>query len=124
MRDEPLARLPIHNNSAEPLEVVLEWYGWDYWLNPGESVVIHTIGRAGGESSWPGTTRPGEPFDVNYHAGLIQVYFNGSEGWVTDLEGRELECGHQRPEPAPEASSPGQQPAVHRLTGRGGDQHS
>jgi hypothetical protein len=122
--DKPLARLPIHNKSTEPLEVVLEWYGRDYWLKPGESLVINTVGRTDGASPWPGTTRPNEPFDVEYYPGSIQVHFNGSEGWVTDLEGNELDCGHQRPEPAPQAPPHAPGSARYRLAGPGGDQHS
>jgi hypothetical protein len=125
--DELQARLPIHNTSTELLEVVLEWYGRDYWLKPGESLVINTVGRTGSEGPWgpwPGTSRPDEPFDVNYYPGSIQVYFNGTVGWVSDLDGNELECGHQRPEPAPHAAPQVPGPAVYRLTGPGGDQHS
>jgi hypothetical protein len=101
-----LARLPIHNDGTEPLEVVLEWYGRDYWLRPGETLVVNTVGSAGGETTWPGSTRPDEPFDVIYHPGLIQVYFNGDDGWVTDVDGNELAWGHQRPASRPQASPP------------------
>ncbi|MDI6098761.1 hypothetical protein QLQ12_09135 [Actinoplanes sp. NEAU-A12] len=102
--DEPVARLPISNHSDEVLEVVLEWYGRDYRLMPGESLVVHTVGRSGGGPTWPGTVRGNEPFQVDHCPGSIQVHVNGTDGWVTDLEGNELECGHQRsmtPPPAP-----------------------
>ncbi|MBB4753212.1 hypothetical protein [Actinoplanes lobatus] len=89
--------MPIRNHSDGPLEVVLEPFGRDYWLRPGESLVVHTAGRSDGESPWPGTLRGDEPFEVNYQPGSIQVYLNGAGGWVTDLDGADLECGHQRP---------------------------
>ena len=106
MVDEIVARLPIHNHGGELLEVILETYGEDYHLRPGESLVIHTAGVPGRESTWPGTTRGDEPFDINCYPGSIQVYFNGIRGWVTDLDGTDLDCGHQRPEPRPGGDRP------------------
>lgn len=94
--DEIVARLPIHNHSGERLDVVLEPYGSEYHLRPAESLVIHTVGRSDGGSTWPGTVRGSDPFDVNYHSDVIQVYINGTAGWVTDLDGNELDSGHRR----------------------------
>jgi len=58
------ARLRIENSSGELLEVVLEWYGRDYWLMPGEVVVVTTVAKDG--RTWSGTTRPNEPFEVEH----------------------------------------------------------
>jgi hypothetical protein len=98
--DGPEARLRIENSSNELLEVVLEWYGRDYWLKPDEVVVVTTVGNDG-PRTWSGTTRPDEPFEVDYHTGSVTVHFNGDVAWVTDADGHEIECGHQRPEVLP-----------------------
>lgn len=45
MVGEPRSCLRLCNDGVERLEVVLEPYGRDYWLNPGETLVVHTIGR-------------------------------------------------------------------------------
>lgn len=95
--NDSAVRLPVRNGSDELLEVVLEPFGRDYWLQPGESLLIHTVPHGGGETTWPGTTSGNEPFEVDYHPGSIHVHFNGTGGWVTDIEGEELACGHQRP---------------------------
>ncbi|GIF41619.1 hypothetical protein Axi01nite_59300 [Actinoplanes xinjiangensis] len=90
-------RMSVHNGSEELLEVVLEPYGRDYWLQPGESLLVHTAPCDDHGAVWPGTAKGNEPFEVDYHPGLIRVHFNGTHGWVTDLADNELDCGHQRP---------------------------
>jgi hypothetical protein len=87
----PEARLRVQNSGPEPLEMILELYGRDYWLMPGESVVVVTVGKAG-PWPWPGTTWPNEPFEVEYFPDMVRVHFNGDMAWVEDAEGREIEC--------------------------------
>ena len=76
--------------------LIVEPYGRDYWLNPGQTALVTTIGTAG-DVAWPGTTRPGEPFEIDYRHGSISVHTNGVEAHVVDRDGRQIECGHQRP---------------------------
>ncbi|MFJ7269542.1 hypothetical protein ACIQV3_23340 [Streptomyces sp. NPDC099050] len=95
-QDVPVARLRVGNNGPELLELVLECYGSDHWLRPGETFVVWTVGSPEGEP-WPGTTHGNEAFQVDYRPGSVTVHFNGVHGYVTDVAGNEIDCGHRRP---------------------------
>ncbi|MGC4981598.1 hypothetical protein ACLQ18_13295 [Streptomyces sp. DT193] len=95
-QDGPVARLRVENNGDELLELILECYGSDHWLRPGETFVVWTVGSSEGDP-WPGTTHGNEPFEVNYRPGSVTVHFNGRHGYVTDVAGNEIDCGHRRP---------------------------
>jgi hypothetical protein len=73
-QDAPVASLRIENNSDEPLDLVLECYGSDHWLLPGETFVVWTVGSLEG-GPWPGTTHGNEPFQAGYSV-LINVDFS------------------------------------------------
>ncbi|MDG6110352.1 hypothetical protein Daura_19300 [Dactylosporangium aurantiacum] len=63
------------------------------------------------------TSRPGDvPFEVSPDA--VDVWVEGGSAAVTDLEGNELHCGHQRPVPTPPAPAPGS--TRYRLSGPAG----
>ncbi|MGI5504904.1 hypothetical protein [Lentzea sp. CA-135723] len=94
--EEPMARLRVCNDGEEPLELILEPYGSDHWLLPGETFVVWTFGSASGRM-WSGTTRGNEPFEVDHGSRSITVHANGSRSYVTDVDGNDIECGHQRP---------------------------
>ncbi|MGA5132960.1 hypothetical protein QZH56_33065 [Streptomyces olivoreticuli] len=97
VNDAPVARLRVHNRGEELLELVLEPYGSDHWLVPGETFVVWTVGSSDGDRLWSGTTRGNEPFEVDYRPGSVTVHFNGIHGYVSDAEGNEIDCGHRRP---------------------------
>ncbi|MET9252593.1 hypothetical protein ACGFZL_01845 [Streptomyces sp. NPDC048182] len=82
----PTARLRVHNSGVWPLALWLEPYGSDHWLRPGEVFVVHT---------W-GYPDPYEPFEVEYREDAVTVNVGG-HGYVADLSGTEIECGHGRP---------------------------
>jgi hypothetical protein len=92
----PRASLRIHNQGAELVEVVVEPWARSYWLQPREAYVVTTIGSELG--SWPGTTHPDEPFEVNYGLEAIVVYCNGIDAYVTDSTGIEIEACLPQPE--------------------------
>ncbi|MCK8678999.1 hypothetical protein [Streptomyces lichenis] len=96
-REAPVARLRVGNDTEQPLELVLEPYGSDHWLAPGETSVVWTTGSAHGPNPWSGTTLGNEPFQVSCGPGWVVVHANGSEGWVADEDGDEIDCGHGRP---------------------------
>lgn len=95
-QDGPVGRLRISNDSDGLLELVVEPYGRDHWLNPGETFVVWTVGAAEGEP-WPGYPGGTDPFEVDYRVGSVTVHVNGRYGYVEDADGREIACGHQRP---------------------------
>ncbi|MFI1353017.1 hypothetical protein ACH4TV_05455 [Streptomyces sp. NPDC020898] len=84
----------VHNDSGRRLELILEPYGSDHWLMPGETFVVVTDGS------------PAEPFQVDCAAGSMTVHVHGGMGWVEDTDGNEVECAHQRP-PAAESGRRG-----------------
>ncbi|GAA4915146.1 hypothetical protein LX16_4234 [Stackebrandtia albiflava] len=96
--EPPVARLRVHNDAEEPLELSVEPWGSDHWLHPGETALVWTVGSTDAESPWSGTTHGDEPFEVSHHGRGIQVHCNGVRAHVTDPDGVVLECGHQRPE--------------------------
>ncbi|GAA5206228.1 hypothetical protein GCM10023323_16760 [Streptomyces thinghirensis] len=94
--EAPVARLRVQNNGEDLLELILEPYGSDHWLVPGETFVVWTFGSPDGDP-WSGTTHGNEPFQVDYRCGSVTVHSNGSHCYVADVEGTEIECGHRRP---------------------------
>ncbi|MGY6018432.1 hypothetical protein [Streptomyces spinosirectus] len=90
---EPAARLRVTNRGTDMLELILEPYGSDHWLRPGETFVVLTYGF--GE---------GDPFEVEHEPATVTVQLDG-HGYVSDLHGNEIECGHGRPEAAEETTA-------------------
>lgn len=104
--EAPVARLRVQNDGEDLLELILEPYGSDHWLVPGETFVVWTFGSPDG-APWSGTTHGNEPFQVDYRSGSVTVHSNGSHCYVADVEGTEIECGHRRPTTAETAVIPG-----------------
>jgi hypothetical protein len=99
----PMSTLPVRNSGDRPLCLFTEPYGKDFWLNPGERFVVQP--PVGIDAR----------FDVTVEPNLfcVWVYESGGDKIVVDYEitdenGTELKCGHQRPaENALPASKPG-----------------
>ncbi|KQX71462.1 hypothetical protein [Streptomyces sp. Root1310] len=93
----PGAALRVRNSGSELLELILEPYGSDHWMRPGETFVIWTLGRPGdGESGAAGTS---EAFEVEHTPGTVTVYAEVLPAYVGDVDGNEIDCGHNRPGP-------------------------
>lgn len=82
----PVARMRVVNSGTGMLELILEPYGSDHWLRPGETFVVVTYGF---EDS--------EPFEVEHEPATVTVNVGG-HGHVTDVHGIEIDCAHGRPE--------------------------
>ncbi|MFC9819689.1 hypothetical protein ACFWG6_12815 [Streptomyces erythrochromogenes] len=86
----PVARLPITNDGARPLELFIEPYCWSEWLEPGARVTVVTVGKAGADLPWSGTSVPDEPFELQYLADTLVVWPYGDLVLVLDASGNEL----------------------------------
>lgn len=84
--DGPVARMRVVNRGTAMLELILEPYGSDHWLRPGETFVVVTYGF--GDC---------EPFEVEHKPATVTVNLGG-HGYVTDIHGVDLVCAHGRPE--------------------------
>lgn len=82
--------------TEELLELILEPYGSDHWLLPGETFMVRSVDTGGGRP-WSGTAHAYEPFEVEQRPGSVTVHANGNLGYVTDLDGNEIDCAHRRP---------------------------
>lgn len=80
-------KLTVTNRSEQPVVLMLEPWGEDYWIQSGETFELF----------------PAEPeemfyFAVEYRASAIAVFAEGGCRSVrVEREGQLLECGHQRP---------------------------
>ncbi|WP_051781561.1 MULTISPECIES: hypothetical protein [unclassified Streptomyces] len=86
----PMARLPVANEGKKRLALILEPWGSEEWVEPGEKVTVVTIGRADGDRPWSGSRSPHEPFEVQYYADMLVVWPNGSVTILEDADGNEL----------------------------------
>ncbi|QFG26408.1 hypothetical protein [Actinomadura sp. WMMB 499] len=77
----------VRNDGDELLELWLEPFGQDYWLRPGEAVVVTSYGR------WSD-----QPFQVTHEPRRIEVWATSWFATVSDGDGNEVPGGHQRPE--------------------------
>lgn len=82
----PVPMLVI-NQGSELLEVMLEPFGQDYWLRPGESFVVTSYGE------WPDY-----PFETVHEPDLITVWAASWFATVSFRNGAEVPGGYQRPE--------------------------
>ncbi|MFD9393030.1 hypothetical protein ACFWBB_20660 [Streptomyces sp. NPDC060000] len=103
----PVVALRVRNSGEEPLELILEPYGSDHWLRPGETFVIWTldgpgdgVSEAAGKSEAPQAFEAFEAFEVEHEPGRVTVHAERLPAYVGDVDGNEIECGHNRPEPA------------------------
>ncbi|GHE67535.1 hypothetical protein GCM10014715_21560 [Streptomyces spiralis] len=89
----PVARLRVTNRGTDMLELILEPYGSDHWLRPSETFVVVTYGFGNGD-----------PFEVEHEPATVTVHLDG-HGYVTDLNGDEIDCAHGRPETGEETNA-------------------
>ncbi|MET9061815.1 hypothetical protein ABZX99_28770 [Streptomyces antibioticus] len=83
----PVAGLRVTNRGRDLLELILEPYGSDHWLRPGETFVI-----------WALTVEDVGLFEVDHEPGTVTVWAP-SHAFVGDEDGEEIDCGHRRPSP-------------------------
>ncbi|MFG3091303.1 hypothetical protein ACGGAI_27135 [Streptomyces antibioticus] len=83
----PVAGLRVTNRGRDLLELILEPYGSDHWLRPGETFVI-----------WALTVEDVGLFEVDHEPGTVTVWAP-SHAFVGDEDGEEIDCGHRRPPP-------------------------
>ncbi|MDH6215605.1 hypothetical protein [Streptomyces pseudovenezuelae] len=88
----PVARMRVTNRDTELLELILEPYGSDHWLRPGETFVVETYGFG-----------DGDPFEVEHEPARVTVHLDG-HGDVVDVHGVVIECGHGRPKTGEETT--------------------
>lgn len=77
----------VENNGDRLLELFLEPVGQDYWLKPGESVVVTSYGH------WDD-----HPFETAHEPDRITVWCTSWFATVTDRAGQEVPGAHQRPD--------------------------
>ncbi|MFI6037068.1 hypothetical protein ACIBBD_23410 [Streptomyces sp. NPDC051315] len=82
----PAPVLRVRNTGEELLELVLEPYGSDHWLRPGETFVI-----------WATGPQDDGLFEVEHQPGSVTVIAAAS-AYVGDADGNEIDCGHNRPQ--------------------------
>ncbi|MCX5198618.1 hypothetical protein OOK31_32830 [Streptomyces sp. NBC_00249] len=78
--------MPVSNGGTELLELWLEPFGQDYWLQPGERFTVTSYGE------WTGS-----PFETVHEPGRIQVWAASFFATVSFDDGTEVPGGHQRP---------------------------
>lgn len=78
--------LLVQNDGTELLELWMEPEGQDYWLLPGESVIVTSYGR------WDD-----RPFEIVHEPDRITVWATSWFAKVSDHAGREVPGGNQRP---------------------------
>ncbi|MGW2273141.1 hypothetical protein [Streptomyces yangpuensis] len=86
----PVARLPVTNDGSRPLELFLEPYCWSEWLEPGARVTVVTVGEAGADRPWSGSSVPDGPFELQYLADMLVVWPYGDLVLLLDAAGNEL----------------------------------
>ncbi|MER5486864.1 hypothetical protein ABT024_27165 [Streptomyces sp. NPDC002812] len=82
----PVPMLVI-NDGTELLELMLEPFGQDYWLRPGEAFVVTSYGE------WSD-----HPFETIHEPDLITVWATSWFATVSFRNGDEVPGGYQRPE--------------------------
>ncbi|MEU8077800.1 hypothetical protein AB0B31_20380 [Catellatospora citrea] len=76
----------VQNSGDTLLELILEPFGQDYWLQPGESVVVTSYGR------WDD-----RPFEIVHEPACVTVWATSWFATVSFPGGDEVPGGHQRP---------------------------
>ncbi|CAM5356901.1 hypothetical protein GCM10010343_75990 [Streptomyces avidinii] len=76
----------VENAGKGLLELWLEPFGQDYWLQPGESFIVTSYGH------WSD-----RPFETAHEPERIQVWAASCFATVTFPDGTEVPGGHQRP---------------------------
>ena len=77
----------ITNSGTEPMLICTEPEGQDYWLGPGEMLELRADVASGVED-----------FEITSHSEGISAWPSNGMGYISAWSnGKELECGHQRP---------------------------
>ncbi|MDA5286573.1 hypothetical protein [Streptomyces sp. Isolate_45] len=76
----------LQNGGTELLELWLEPVGQDYWLSPGETVIVTSYG------SWSD-----HPFETYHEPECVQVWVSSCFATVTFPDGTEVPPAHRRP---------------------------
>ncbi|MDH6711016.1 hypothetical protein P3T27_007768 [Kitasatospora sp. MAA19] len=90
MESKAIFKVEIENRIDQRVELMLEPEGSDFWMEPGEAVVVNCEAPAGTEI----------PFVVQVTDDGISVWSNYGPGWVSDRAGEDLDIGHNRPDGA------------------------
>lgn len=83
--DRAWVGVDLTNDDDEPLCVLAEPYGEDFWILPGQTLTFSTRGEAP---------------EVDWYDDGASVWATAHGAWevqVTDADGEPIECGHQRP---------------------------
>lgn len=79
--------LLVQNDGKEPLELWLEPFGQDYWLEPGEAVYVTSYG-----------TWNDRPFETVHEPGPLTVCATSWFATVSDRDGNEFPPGSREPD--------------------------
>ncbi|MFF4813891.1 hypothetical protein ACFY2K_04835 [Kitasatospora sp. NPDC001309] len=91
-------KVAIENRSDRRTEMMLEPEGSDFWMEPGDTFVVHSKEPSAAEF----------PFTVQVTNDGISVW--AAHGWVSTPGGEDLDTGHNRPDDAyPELTRSGRE---------------
>ena len=76
--------LLVQNDGERPLELWLEPFGQDYWLEPGEAVYVTSYG-----------TWSGHPFETNHEPDRLTLWATSWFATVSDGDGNEFPAGRR-----------------------------
>ncbi|MFK0253812.1 hypothetical protein [Streptomyces sp. NPDC090445] len=82
------ARLVVHNDGEEPLDLTVEPWADIHEIPPKGMCVVVTHAPAGGRD-WSGTSYEDEPFEVEHRPDSVTVWANGHCFHICDREGNE-----------------------------------
>ncbi|WP_405988647.1 hypothetical protein [Streptomyces sp. NBC_00986] len=74
----------VQNDGERQLQLWLEPFGQDYWLEPGEAVYVTSYG-----------TWSGHPFDVSHQPDCLTVWAESWFATVSDIDGNEFPPGRR-----------------------------
>ncbi|MFJ4187220.1 hypothetical protein [Kitasatospora sp. NPDC089509] len=83
-------KVEIENRSDRRMELMLEPEGSDFWMEPGDALVVNSEAPPGTEI----------PFVVQMTDDGVSVWSNYGPGWVSTRAGEDLDTGHNRPDDA------------------------
>jgi hypothetical protein len=88
--DMATPKLIFRNQRDRLLTIMLEPWGEDYWIQPGDEFEFV-----------PESPKEGFYFAVVEHTDYVAIYAEGGCGYVAVLSvGQKIECGHNRPSDA------------------------
>ena len=80
------AELHLGNDTDRPRTIYVEPWGEDFTLRPGEALEVAAFSK-------------GDPpyFHMVWNDDGTQIFCENTDDFVVTADGRQLECGHQRP---------------------------